>query len=56
MSMDTVDDLEYAEGFLSDADLVGYCRPTCQAEGSTDPDACHSGDDCGCPCHDRAGS
>lgn len=37
-----------------------YCRPTCQAEGSDDPDDCLDGGDyeddacngtCACPCH-----
>jgi len=58
MSMDTVDDLEYAEGFVpADVLATSYCRPTCRAEGSTDPDEeCMSGDTCGCPCHDRPDS
>lgn len=55
--MDSVDDLEYAEGLLTacatEELMADYCRPTCQAEGSGDPDACLSGDTCGCPCHDR---
>lgn len=47
MSMDSVDDLEYAEGMLTAAQLVGYCRPTCQW---LDEGECHAGDTCGCPC------
>lgn len=52
MSMDTVDDLDYAEGVLVDAGAMpaDYCRPTC---GVLDGDDCLTGDTCGCPCHDR---
>lgn len=60
MSMDTTDDLEYAESCLAVAAaalaLIGkpglmsdYCRPTCRGEGGPCGD-----DTCGCPCHDRA--
>lgn len=62
MSMDSADDLEYAEGVVQQmvgtdvlterqALLDGYCRPSCQAEGPRD--ACMSDDPstCGCLCH-----
>lgn len=49
MSMDSADDLEYAEGLLAEAGMLEfYCRPTCQGEG----EPCGE-DTCGCPCHER---
>lgn len=54
MSMDMVDNLEYAEGLLGGAGLLdGYCRPTCSARDNADGECQEDGgrEDCGCPCH-----
>lgn len=65
MSMDTVDDLHYAEDCLGAAAqrlaelghpglLDDYCRPTCRAEGGHHHEDDPEQDDfCGCLCHNR---
>lgn len=63
MSVDIVDDLEYAEELIGqmlealhdhgELSFDDYCRPTCQQEKDyADEDAEFVHDDCcGCPCH-----